>query len=161
MLIFVFLLLYYKNSNHEKDCEPDWKETMCSAASRSKTTPQFLCLKGNLAKNWNHFKQKWHNYAIITYLHSQQQQYQTALLLHMLRNDALNVYNGFHFSTPDEQQTRQEILKVFDKQAVGEINVTYEHFMFLMRRVWEHRSFYNWFADTNKNMSFATVTRYR
>lgn len=70
----------------------------------------------------------------------------------MLGDDALKVYNSFHFSTPEQQQTCQEILEVFDKQAVDESNVTYEHFVFHMRRVWEHRSFYNWFADTNKNM---------
>lgn len=36
----------------------------------------------------------------------------------------------FHFPTFDKQWTPKEILKVFDRNAVGESNVTYEHFVF-------------------------------
>lgn len=88
-------------------------------------------MNGSLSKNWKLFKLKWHEYAIITYLHGQQQQYKTAFLV---GDYVLKVYNGFHFPTPDKQWTPEEILKVFDRYAVGEPNVTYECFVFHTRK---------------------------
>lgn len=64
------------------------------------------------------------------YWNSEQRQYQAASLLHTLGEDALKVYNGFHFTILDEQRTREEILEAFDTYAVGETNVTYERLVF-------------------------------
>lgn len=48
--------------------------------------------------------------------------------------DLLKVYNGFHLPTPNEQQTPEEILEVFNRYAIGETNVTYKRFMFHIRK---------------------------
>lgn len=52
----------------------------------------------------------------------------------MLGDDALKVYNSFHFLTPTEQRTPKEILVVFNRYAVDETNVTYDHLVFHMRK---------------------------
>lgn len=93
-----------------------------------------LYLNGNLSENWKNFKQKWHNYAIIMYLHRQPQQYQIVLLCHMLGDDVLKLYNDIQFPTANEQQTPEEIFQAFNRYAVGETNVTYEHFVLHMRK---------------------------
>ena len=82
--------------------------------------PPPLCMEDNLSTNWKLFKLKWHNYAIITYLTRQSFQYQTALLLHTQGDEALKVYYGFQFSTPEDERTPTEIMQAFDKYAIGE-----------------------------------------
>lgn len=96
--------------------------------------PQPLCMEGNLSANWKLFKLKWHNYAIITYLTRQLIQYQTALLLHKLGGEALEVYYGFQFSTSEEEKTPNEIIRAFDEYAIGETNETYECYVFCTRK---------------------------
>lgn len=73
-------------------------------------------------------------------MHGQQLEYQTELLLHTLGDSVLKVYNRFHFLSPEEQQTPEEILKVFNRYVVGENNVTYEQFVFHMRKQEESES---------------------
>ena len=102
--------------------------------------PQVLVLDANISSNWKMFYQKWRNYAIITYLSRQPREYQTALLLHTLEDEALQVYNGFSFTTPEEERTTDEIITAFEKYAVGEVNVTYERFVFHSRKQGEGES---------------------
>lgn len=95
--------------------------------------PQALNLEGNIAENWKLFKQKWNNYYIITRLDLQQQKYQVALLLHTMGDDALKVYNGFQFESDEDERTCQEIIDKFDNFAVGEVNESYERYVFNKR----------------------------
>ena len=93
--------------------------------------PPPLCMGDNLSKL---FKLKWHNYAIITYLTRQSLQYQTALLLHTLGDEALKMHYEFQFSTPEDERTPTEIMQAFDKYAIGETNETYERYIFHTRK---------------------------
>ena len=90
--------------------------------------PAPVCLESNAAENWRYFKQKWNNYAIITNFANQTRQYQVALLLHVLGDQDLKVYNGFTFTSTDDNRTVDEILVKFDQFAIGELNaVSYTH----------------------------------
>ena len=91
-------------------------------------------MEDNLSVNWKLFKLKWHNYAIITYLSRQLLQYQMALLLYTLGDEALKVYYGFQFLTPEDERTPTEIMQAFDKYALGEKNETYERYIFHTRK---------------------------
>ena len=63
------------------------------------------------------------------------------LLLHTLGDDALKIYNGFHFDTPEDQRTMAEVITKFQEFAVGEVNEIYERFMFNSRCQHEGESF--------------------
>ena len=95
--------------------------------------PPPLDIEHNAAENWKLFKQKWNFYSILTNLSARAPMYQVALLLHSLGDDALRVYNGFRFATPDENRTVDEIIDQFDRFAIGEVNETYERFKFHQR----------------------------
>ena len=103
--------------------------------------PQAFVMDSNVTENWKLFKQKWRNYSIITNLSRQTEQYQVALLLHTLGDDALRAYNGFSFVTTDENRTVDEILVKFDTFAIGKVNETYERFVFNKRDQKEGESF--------------------
>jgi len=63
--------------------------------------PLPVCLDTNCAENWRYFKQKWLNYAVITNLDNQSRKYRVALLLHVLGDQALKIYNGFNFASTE------------------------------------------------------------
>ena len=92
--------------------------------------PQVLIIDSHVTENWRLFRQKWGNYSILAQLDRQPAVYQVALLLNAL---ALRTYNGFHFDTPEDRRTVAEILTCFDQFAVGEVNETYERFLFNRR----------------------------
>ena len=108
--------------------------------------PQPLVVGPNIMKDWKLFQQKWSNYSVITNLSRQSRAYQVALLLHTLGDDALKIYNGFHFDTPEDQRTMAEVIAKFQEFAVGEVNETYERFMFNRRCQHEGESFESFLA---------------
>ena len=89
-----------------------------------------LIIDSHVTENWRLFRQKWGNYSILAQLDRQPAVCQVALLLNAL---ALWTYNGFHFDTPEDRRTVAKILTRFDQFAVGEVNETYERFLFNRR----------------------------
>ena len=83
---------------------------------------------------------------MITNLERQETQYQVTLLLHTLGDEALKVYNGFHFNVDSENRTVEEIISKFDAFAVGEVNETYEMFIFNNRDQKEGETFESFHA---------------
>ena len=79
-----------------------------------------------LTENWKLFKQKWRIYHTLTAPHLQNREYQVALLFHTLGDDALRIYNGMNFITPEQQRTEQEIIDAFETFSIGEVNEIYE-----------------------------------
>ena len=92
-------------------------------------------------KNGNYFKQKWQTYSLIAELENQSNQYQVASLLHCLSDEALKVYNGFHFEGEENAPTVEDITQNFEEFAVGQVNVTYERFSFYQIYQEEEESF--------------------
>ncbi len=101
--------------------------------------PDFGTVK-HLSESWRLFKQKWMNYAVITKLATHDRAYQVALLLHTLGDEGLKIYNGFQFDTTEDVRSTEEILAKFDSFAVGEVNETYERFLFNKREQKEGES---------------------
>ena len=46
------------------------------------------------------------------------------MVLHCLSDEALKVYNGFHFDGEENVQTVEDITQKFEEFAVGQVNVT-------------------------------------
>ena len=92
--------------------------------------PLDISSSSNAVDNWKHFKQVWQNYAIITNLAAQTEQYRVALFLHCLGTDALKVYNGMQFETEEDRKSLEKIIQKFDEFTIGEVNETYERYIF-------------------------------
>ncbi|RUS75519.1 hypothetical protein EGW08_016709 [Elysia chlorotica] len=75
---------------------------------------------------------------------------QVALFLHCLDDDALKTYNGFSFEQPDSQRTLSDIITKFDAFAMGEMNVTYERYLFNSRLQRERESFEIFYSDLRR-----------
>ena len=88
--------------------------------------PNALVVDADIATNWKLFKQKWNNYSILTNLAAHPREYQVALLLHTMGDEALKVYNGFQLA---DDATVNDIITAFDGFAIGHVNETYERFI--------------------------------
>ena len=94
------------------------------------TPPKPLDTTANIAENWKQFKQIWENYAIITNLTAQTEQYRVALFLHCLGPDAMKIYNRMQFAIETDRRTLSKIVEKFDELTIGEVNETYERYIF-------------------------------
>ena len=96
--------------------------------------PRPLGVKGNIADNWKAFKQAWSNYAIIMNVSTQPESYKVALFLHFVGPEALKIFNGMYsFSNPSDREKVECIIAKFDEFTIGEVNETYESYVFNSR----------------------------
>ena len=70
-----------------------------------------------------------------------------ALLENCLSDDVLRTYEGFNFSTPESQRTTLEIIDKFEHYAVGEVNETFERYVFHKRVQSEGETFDQFESD--------------
>ncbi|RUS69791.1 hypothetical protein EGW08_022448 [Elysia chlorotica] len=75
---------------------------------------------------------------------------QVDLFLHCLDDDALKAYNGFSFEQSQSQRTLSDITTKFDSFAIGEVNVTYERYLFNSRLKRERESFEIFYSDLRR-----------
>ena len=112
--------------------------------------PSKLCLSTNIQEAWKLFKQRWISYAVLSCLSSMPTAVQVALFLHCLDDDALRIYNGFTFDTEENNRTVDEIVTKFEAFAVGEVNITYERFLFNNRAQKDKEPFVQFLSDTRR-----------
>ena len=96
-------------------------------------SPGKLDLRTNIVDNWKTYKQTWNNYAIITNLNVQPEEYQLALFLHCIGPNALKIYNGFDFANEGDNKSIKKTFEMFDVYTMGEINEIYERYVFNSR----------------------------
>ena len=78
----------------------------------------------------NSFKQVWKNYSIITNFNAQSEEYRVALFLHCIGPEALTIYNDLQFANDEERGSLATIIEKFDEFTIGEVNETYERYIF-------------------------------
>ncbi|XP_044176794.1 uncharacterized protein LOC122959528 [Acropora millepora] len=112
---------------------PDTETTSATASAplpQGITPPKPLDVSGNVADNWKQFKQVWKNYSIITNLSAQSEECRLALFLHCIGPEALKIYNGMQFANDEERGSLAAMLEKFDEFTIGEVNKTYERYIF-------------------------------
>ena len=106
-----------------------------------------LELGSNKIEQWRLFKRRWNNYVILSNLSVKPREFQVALLENCLSDDVLRTYEGFNFSTPESQKTTLEIIDKFEHYAVGEVNETFERYVFHKRVQSEGETFEQFESD--------------
>ena len=66
---------------------------------------------------------------------------QVAMLENCLGMEAMKNYTSFHYGTPERQRMTAEIIKTFEEVCIGDVNDTYEHFIFNNRMQGEGEEF--------------------
>ena len=94
--------------------------------------PDELVLSGNIAENWRKFKQEFELYMLAAGYDEKPSKQKIALLLHVARKQAIEVYNTFAFSEEEEGEY-QSVIGKFDAYCNPKKNETYEHYVFNSR----------------------------
>ena len=113
--------------------------------------PSHLVVGPNLAQDWKLFEQNWKNYSKTQKLSDHEEDYQVAVLLNIIGDDAMRIYNGFTFTSTDANRTVEEVLSKFRDFAVGTVNVTFERFK-LNNRVQEEGELFDSFLTSLKTL---------
>ena len=90
------------------------------------------------ASEWKLFKQMWENYVVVAKLENESQAYMKALFLHTLGGDGLAIVNGLEL---EQGHGVDDIVAELDNHFIGQINETYERFVFNTRDQKEGESF--------------------
>ena len=88
-----------------------------------------LNLNGDVAENWRRWKQRWSLFVIASGAHEKDENIQCATFLHMIGEDALNIYDTFTF-TENEVNKIQILIDKFDEHFSPQKNITYQRYLF-------------------------------
>ena len=88
-----------------------------------------LCLTGDIAENWRRWKQRWDLYSKASGSSAKGKDVQCAILLHMIGEEALNIYDTFTF-TETEKDKVQPLINKFENYFSPKKNITYQRYLF-------------------------------
>ena len=88
-----------------------------------------LIITGNAAESWKRWRQRWDLYVKASGANEKAEDIQCALLLHMIGEDALRVYETFVFADADKNLITPLIQK-FEEHFNPQKNVTFERYIF-------------------------------
>lgn len=91
--------------------------------------PAALQLTGNVAENWKRFKQRFELYLAAIGGDEKCDKMQASIFLHVVGDEALEVYNNFTFSAKDKMKLNK-IMDKFEAYCIPKRNVTFERHRF-------------------------------
>ncbi len=95
--------------------------------------PQPLQFEGNTAENWKKWKQKFGLYMTASGVETKDKKIQSCTLLHVIGDEALEIYNTFDFAETEDKNDVKVIIKKFDDYLEPQKNVTFERHIFNSR----------------------------
>src|SRR5215469_4141684 len=111
--------------------------------------PASLNFAGNVTNEWKRFRSQWQNYEIATDLVTETTDKRAAILLACIGSEAYELVQTFELSETDSRKV-EKVIEAFDRHFVGQINVTYERYIF-NRRIQETGETFNaFFSEIRK-----------
>lgn len=83
---------------------------------------------GNIAHNWQLFRQAWDNYECAIDLSTKPEPKRVATLLTVIGSDALEVFNTFEWNAEEDKKKIKPVLDNFNKYFNPKKNVTFERY---------------------------------
>ena len=102
-------------------------------------------------ENWRNYKQQWNNYAMITNLEKQSEEYKIAMFLYSIGPDAVRLceFKRHAFNmTDDQRKSLKSIIEAFDTYTDGSTNETYERYQFNSRSQKEDETIGEYITET-------------
>ena len=115
-------------------------------ASTNLNLPSKLSLKGNLSVNWKKFRQQFEIYMLAANLSSRKPAAKVALLLNLIGEEALEVYNNFEKSE-DSEESLDTVLDKFEKYCNPKKNVLHSRYLFYSRHQKPGERFDSFFTE--------------
>lgn len=93
--------------------------------------PPELAVTGNLEANWKTWYQRFNNYMLATEKSSKNSETKIAILLTLIGDDGINIYNTFKSETIKDYD---KVIEMFTQHCTGKKNIVYERYCFLMHK---------------------------
>jgi hypothetical protein len=97
---------------------------------------ELVLLTGNIAENWRKFRQEFELYMIASGHDGKPEKQKVALLLHVARKQAIDVFNTFAL-TEEQKADYDVVVQRFETYCSPKTNETYERYMFNSRKQFE------------------------
>ena len=94
---------------------------------------ELVLLTGNIAENWRKFRQEFELYMIASGHDGKPEKQKVALLLHVARKQAIDVFNTFAL-TEEQKADYDVVVQRFEIYCSPKTNETYERYMFNSRK---------------------------
>ena len=95
--------------------------------------PGPLNLQGNLAENWRKWKQQFQLFSSASGLSEKDKKVQSAMLLHLAGEEALEIYNTFTWDSDGDENKVNTIMAKFEAYCNPRKNITWERHVFNTR----------------------------
>lgn len=95
--------------------------------------PDSLPLAGNLSDNWRRWKQRFELYMIASGNQSKPDETKSAILLHIVGQEALEIYNTFAWESAGDNKKVDKIMEKFEAYCNPRKNITWERHVFNTR----------------------------
>lgn len=122
-------------------CNYNNLEKMAAACN----VPAKLCLDGNLSSNWKAFEQSFTIYLLASGLNETSEERKIALLLNLIGEEALIVYNTIR--DDDKDKKLQDVLDRFKDYCNPKKNILHSRFLFYERKQKEGEDFASFFTQ--------------
>ncbi|KAF2885329.1 hypothetical protein ILUMI_20861 [Ignelater luminosus] len=90
-------------------------------------------MDGNVAENWRIWRSRFENYLKATEIRKKTAEVQCAQLLHLIGKKGFKIYKTFDIKE-DEKDKLEVLLNKFDAHFLPKENLTYERYLFMMKR---------------------------
>lgn len=95
--------------------------------------PNTMDFTGSVATNWEKFKQRFELYLEASEKSSKPDKLKVALLLNLMGDEAIDVYNTFTFAENESRDELKVVVDKFDQYCKPRKNVVYDRFKFFSR----------------------------
>ena len=123
---------------------------MAASTVNTIPAPSPLKLGGDIAADWEHFKNEWNNYEIAVDLSDAAAKKRAAVFLACVGTAAYGVFRTFQFDADDDRRDVGKIMDAFEKHCIGGAKITYERYLFYQRVQQPGECFDDFLADLRK-----------
>jgi hypothetical protein len=103
-----------------------------------------------IAADWKRFKSQYLNYEVAAELADKSKQKRAAVFLACVGTEAYEIYQTFEFDDDENRSDIDKVIEAFQRYCIGEINVTYERYVFNQRTQSPGETFDVFLADLRR-----------
>ena len=119
-------------------------------ASSTIPLPAPLLMSDSMAADWKRFHSQWQNYEVAADLAELSTQKRAAIFLACVGTDAYQRFQTMDFEDDSDRQDIEKVIAAFTKFCVGEVNITYERYLFNKRTQNLGESFDNFLSELRR-----------
>jgi len=104
-----------------------------STSSNLRLPDQLRINGGDVADNWQRFREQFENYVVAADLSESSSEKRAAVFLSCIGGEAFDVFRTMQFESADDKKKIEKLLEAFESFCIGTVNVTYERYTFHRR----------------------------